>query len=105
VAICLRREAGLWMAPPHCSPRLLETSSQRQRFFLPPILADGSLSVSEWTTGPSSPRISDASVGLQNRASSIILAGRICWEPSSFHFDSLDRPGIGILELGRVLVY
>jgi predicted nicotinamide N-methyase len=40
------------------------------------------------------------SVGLQSWASSIILAERICWEPSSFHFDSLDRPGVRILELG-----
>jgi len=40
------------------------------------------------------------SVGLQSWASSIILAERICWEPSSFQFDSLDRPGIRILELG-----
>ena len=30
----------------------------------------------------------------------MILTERTCWEPSSFHFDSLDRPGIGILELG-----
>ena len=40
------------------------------------------------------------SVGLQSWASSIILAERICWEPSSFHFDSLLRPGVRILELG-----
>ena len=40
------------------------------------------------------------SVGLQSWASSIILAERICWEPSLFHFDALDRPGIRILELG-----
>ena len=40
------------------------------------------------------------SVGLQSWASSIILAGRICWEPSSFYFDSLHRPGVRILELG-----
>ena len=40
------------------------------------------------------------SVGLQSWASSIILAERICWEPSSFHLDLLDRPGARILELG-----
>ena len=40
------------------------------------------------------------SVGLQSWASSIILAERICWEPSSFHFDFLHRPGIRVLELG-----
>ena len=40
------------------------------------------------------------SVGLQSWASSIIFAERICWEPSSFHFDSLNRPGVRILELG-----
>ena len=40
------------------------------------------------------------SVGLQSWASSIILAERICWEPSSFHFDLLNRPGVRILELG-----
>jgi len=40
------------------------------------------------------------SVGLQSWASSIILAERICWKPSSFHFDALDRPGVRILELG-----
>jgi len=40
------------------------------------------------------------SVGLQSWASSIILAERICWEPSSFHFDLLHHPGIRILELG-----
>jgi len=40
------------------------------------------------------------SVGLQSWASSIILAERICWEPSPFHFDALDRPGVRILELG-----
>lgn len=40
------------------------------------------------------------SVGLQSWASSVILAERICWDPSSFHFDSLDRPRVRILELG-----
>jgi protein-lysine N-methyltransferase EEF2KMT len=40
------------------------------------------------------------SVGLQSWASSIILAERICWEPSSFRFDLLHRPGVRILELG-----
>lgn len=40
------------------------------------------------------------SVGLQSWASSIILAERICWEPSSFYFDFVGRPGIRILELG-----
>lgn len=40
------------------------------------------------------------SVGLQSWASSIILAERICLEPSSFNFGSLDRPGVRILELG-----
>ena len=40
------------------------------------------------------------SVGLQSWASSIIFAERICWEPLSFHFDSLNRPGVRILELG-----
>ena len=40
------------------------------------------------------------SVGLQSWASSIILAERICWEPPSFHFGLLDRPGVRILELG-----
>ena len=40
------------------------------------------------------------SVGLQSWASSIILAERICWEPSSFYFDPLHRPGVKILELG-----
>ncbi|KAF9650468.1 S-adenosyl-L-methionine-dependent methyltransferase [Thelephora ganbajun] len=40
------------------------------------------------------------SVGLQSWASSIILAERICWVPSSFHFNSLNRPGVRILELG-----
>jgi predicted nicotinamide N-methyase len=40
------------------------------------------------------------SVGLQSWASSIILAERICLEPSLFHFDALDRPGVRILELG-----
>ena len=40
------------------------------------------------------------SVGLQSWASSIILAERICWDPSSFNFDSLDRPQARILELG-----
>jgi SAM-dependent methyltransferase len=52
-------------------------------------LNDGALLTSDHT-----------SVGLQSWASSIILAERICWEPSSFRFDSLDRPGIRILELG-----
>lgn len=40
------------------------------------------------------------SVGLQSWASSIIFAERICWDPPSFHFNSLDRPGIRVLELG-----
>ena len=40
------------------------------------------------------------SVGLQSWASSVILAERICWEPHSFHFDPLHRPGVRILELG-----
>ena len=40
------------------------------------------------------------SVGLQSWASSIILAERICWDSSSFNFDSLDRPRARILELG-----
>ncbi|KAF9785494.1 putative methyltransferase-domain-containing protein [Thelephora terrestris] len=40
------------------------------------------------------------SVGLQSWASSIILAERICWEPGAFNFDSFDRPGVRILELG-----
>lgn len=40
------------------------------------------------------------SVGLQSWASSIILAESICWEPSSFHFNFLNRPGTRILELG-----
>jgi SAM-dependent methyltransferase len=40
------------------------------------------------------------SVGLQSWASSIILAERICWEPSSFHLDLLGRSGVRILELG-----
>ena len=40
------------------------------------------------------------SVGLQSWASSIILAERISWDPSSFHFDSFDRPGVRVLELG-----
>ena len=40
------------------------------------------------------------SVGLQSWASSIILAERICWEPSSFQFNLLHRPGVRILELG-----
>ena len=40
------------------------------------------------------------SVGLQSWASSIILAERICWDPSTFHFDLLDQPGARVLELG-----
>ena len=44
--------------------------------------------------------IDHTSVGLQSWASSIILAERICLEPSLFQFNSLHRPGVRILELG-----